>query len=169
MNVVFAARHYELADEVREHITGRLTKLAHILDDVSNPRVVLTSEHAHRNVAEVSCSVRGHNFVATAEAEDMTVAADRAAARIETQLRRFKDRRVGRRRQAKSTAEAAVALPVVTRDDQVSAGTTMTVEQAVEELDASELEYVAFTNAETEQVTVLYRRGDGTVGMIEPS
>jgi putative sigma-54 modulation protein len=44
----------------------------------------------------------------------------------------------------------------------------MTVEEAVQEVDTSNSEFIVFRNAESERVSVVYRRRDGNFGLIEP-
>jgi len=44
----------------------------------------------------------------------------------------------------------------------------MSLEEAIEELNALGDDFVIFTNAETDEVNVLYRRKDGNYGLIEP-
>ena len=44
----------------------------------------------------------------------------------------------------------------------------MSVEEAIESLDATRLGLVVFRNDETERVNVIYRRQAGNLGLIEP-
>jgi putative sigma-54 modulation protein len=44
----------------------------------------------------------------------------------------------------------------------------MSTEEALLQMDSSDLEFLVFQNSETEKVNVVYRRGDGNVGLIEP-
>ena len=57
--------------------------------------------------------------------------------------------------------------PEVIRTQRVSAK-PMSVEEAVEQLAASNDEFLVFTDASSERVAVLYRRKDGNYGLIEP-
>jgi ribosome hibernation promoting factor len=44
----------------------------------------------------------------------------------------------------------------------------MTVEEAVLEVTGSKSEFLVFRNAESNRVSVVYRRKDGNFGLIEP-
>jgi putative sigma-54 modulation protein len=44
----------------------------------------------------------------------------------------------------------------------------MTIEEALFQLELLEDAFLVFSNAETQQVNVVYSRGDGTYGLIEP-
>ncbi len=170
MEIVFTARRFELNQNLKDHITRKLEKLDGMVDRVHEARVTLTGEN-YRQIADIRFKARGQDFVAASESSDMTVAADQVFDRLERQLRRFKDRRVrgrrGSRGQPASTAELA-EMPPLTRYDQVSTQ-PMTVDEALELLDDQEGEYLVFSNTETTRLTVLYRRQDGSYGLIEPT
>jgi putative sigma-54 modulation protein len=44
----------------------------------------------------------------------------------------------------------------------------MTVDDAIDTLDATRTGLVVFRNTETERVNVIYRREDGNLGLVEP-
>lgn len=183
MEIAFTARHFELTSHMKEHVARKLSKLDGMVDRVIEARVILTVEN-YRHIAEVKFSMRGHDFVATGEASEMTAAVDQVADKLERQLRRSKERRVRRRRDGRSQPQpVALAAPVVsvdegatdapempplTRADQ-DATPPMSVEEAVERLDEEGGEYLVFSNTNTQNLTVVYRREDGSYGLIEPS
>ena len=45
----------------------------------------------------------------------------------------------------------------------------MDVDEAILQMDLSSDIFMVFTNARTDQVNVLYRRGDGDYGLIQPA
>ena len=45
----------------------------------------------------------------------------------------------------------------------------LSIEEAVEQLNASRDEFLVFTNASNQLLAVLYRRKDGNYGLIEPT
>lgn len=172
METVFTARHFELTSHLKEHIARKLDKLDSVVERASSARVTLTAEN-YRHIAEIQFTASGQDFVAAGEAGDMQSAADQVLERLERQLRRFKGRRVRRRRDGRGqpapvAAAAPPAIPPLTRHDQVSSR-PLTVDAAMEELDEEGGEYLVFSNTDTKQLTVLYRRQDGSFGLIEPS
>ena len=44
----------------------------------------------------------------------------------------------------------------------------MTVEEAVMEMDLMSQDFLVFKNAETDEISVIYHRRDGNIGLIEP-
>ncbi len=116
-------------------------------------------------------------------AHDAHAALDQAADRIETQLRRYKRRLTDRHVQvahAEAEIEAAYTVfapppeaeepvdnpPVVaeTRVDIPNA----TVSDAVMLLDLRNTNALMFRNSATDRFNMVYRRGDGTIGWVEP-
>ncbi len=111
---------------------------------------------------------------------------DQAAGRIETQLRRYKRRLKDRSAAAAHAAEMASAIdasytvfapppeeeepadnpPVIaeTRVDIPNAS----VSDAVMILDLRNTNALMFRNSGTQQLNMVYRRGDGTIGWVEP-
>jgi ribosomal subunit interface protein len=122
---------------------------------------------------------------AHAEAHDAHQAFDRAADKIEKQLRRYKRRLKDRQAQADFAAqqeeaaytvfaaaepeaeEAPDALPVIaeTRTDIPE----VSVSDAVMMLDLRNTNALFFKNAGTGRHNMVYRRDDGSIGWVEPS
>jgi len=44
----------------------------------------------------------------------------------------------------------------------------ITLEEAADYLMSSQKQFIMFRNADNEKISVLYRRGDGNLGLIEP-
>ena len=111
---------------------------------------------------------------------------DQAAAKIETQLRRYKRRLNDRHEQATHAAraedaayvifeepdveqdEASHEAPLVIAEMRVDVPET-TVSDAVMMLDLRNTNALLFKNAGTGKHNMVYRRGDGSIGWVEPS
>jgi ribosomal subunit interface protein len=119
-------------------------------------------------------------------AHDAHVALDQAAEKIDKQLRRYKRRLNGRYEQIAHAAreeEAAYVIfeepspemdeigseaPVVIAETRVDVPET-TVSDAVMMLDLRNTNALLFKNAGTGRHNMVYRRGDGSIGWVEPS
>jgi ribosomal subunit interface protein len=119
-------------------------------------------------------------------AQDAHLALDQAIAKVEKQLRRYKNRLKDRHEQttyAVRAEEAAYTL-FVEPDDQDEEVTTdaplviaetrvdvpeATVSDAVMMLDVRNTNALLFKNAGTGRHNMVYRRGDGSIGWVEPS
>ena len=119
-------------------------------------------------------------------AQDAHIALDQAGDKIEKQLRRYKHRLTDRHEQASFAAreeEAAytvfvesdaereqetVDAPVVIAETRVDVPEA-TVSDAVMMLDLRNTNALLFKNAGTGRHNMVYRRGDGSIGWVEPS
>lgn len=129
-----------------------------------------------------------HNLVlkATGSAQDAHVALDQAAEKIDKQLRRYKRRLKDRHEQAahaQAVDNAAYTIfeepspeeeeivadaPVVIAETRVDIPEA-TVSDAVMMLDLRNTSALFFKNAGTGRHNMVYRRGDGSIGWVEPS
>ncbi len=116
MRLQITTRHYELPAELKTQAEERLMKLKRFFDQIIDIGLVLSAEK-HLNHAEITLRVGGHDWAAHAEAHDMRSAIDEAAARIEIQLKKHKDRltdRKGRTHLGEAIVEEAEAgRPIV--------------------------------------------------------
>lgn len=129
-----------------------------------------------------------HNLVlkATGAAQDAHIALDQAAEKIDKQLRRYKRRLKDRHEQvahaqaqedaaytifeepAAEAEEVLVDAPVVIAETRVDIPEA-TVSDAVMMLDLRNTAALFFKNAGTGRHNMVYRRGDGSIGWVEPS
>ncbi len=129
----------------------------------------------------------GHGLVlkGAAIAPDAHIALDQAADKIDTQLRRYKRRINDRHEQtahAQKVDEAAYVVfeevpvegdapadaPVIIAETRVDVPQA-TVSDAVMMLDLRNTNALLFKNAGTGKHNMVYRRGDGSIGWVEPS
>ena len=169
MDITFTARHFELAPELRTHITRKLEKLAqHVQNGIREARVILMAEN-YRNIAEVTLLTRRREFVGREESADMYTSADVVIEKLEQQLRRFKEKRISRgRRDGRGAAAGELRLPTISLREVAEEPEVLTVDEALDLLDQEGGEVLVFENKDNGKRTVLYRRQDGTYGMIEP-
>ncbi len=99
MHISTTARHCELDPGVRLFAEQRLGKLGRFARDIREAHLVLTTEK-YRHTAEITLKLRHLDMVSRRESTDARAAIDRAAERLEQQLRRLKDKRVNRKRGA---------------------------------------------------------------------
>lgn len=119
-------------------------------------------------------------------AHDAHIALDQAAEKIDKQLRRYKRRLNDRHEQsahaqreedaayvifeepAQDEAEVTAEAPVVIAETRVDVPEA-TVSDAVMMLDLRNTNALLFKNAGTGKHNMVYRRGDGSIGWVEPS
>jgi putative sigma-54 modulation protein len=131
----------------------------------------------NRQKAEIVLTVGERTMTANVADKDLYLALSRVVAKIEKQALRLKEKRVDRRQTAKKTsvvapepdgeitAEPAPKQIVVAQNYVVK---PMTPEEAALLLNSDSNQFIVFRDAETEDLSVLYKRSDGDYGLIQP-
>jgi putative sigma-54 modulation protein len=178
------ARNLHLNDSLKEYVVSRSEKLERYLQEIDEIRVELSHiktarNAADRNVAQIT--VRGKGFILRTEerADESHVAFDAALDKMQRQVDRYKGKRARGRGDGKSAGEVLAAeelpvdetgelLPLVARRKKFVL-LPMNEDEAVEQMRLLEHDnFFVFYNADTSKINVLYRRRNGTYGLIEP-
>ncbi len=188
-------RHMDGSQAVREYTAEKLDKIRKYFKGPITAHAVFSVERGFHHCCDISLSLPSGLVVSAKETtEDMYSSIDLATARIERQVRRWKDKirdhkphggpaatvreRVIPAEEIEprpSSGEPSAAAPPaepppspgyrIIKDERVTAR-SMTVEDAVMQLNLLGDEILVFTDADTEAMTVLYRRRDGNYGLI---
>ncbi len=194
LDVVVSAKHAEIDPALRALTLEKISKVGKFANDVR--RVDVEFEHHATRRAEDSHSceilvhVRQHLVKGIAAASEFAVAFDRALDKVEQQMRRLHERRVGRRngtkgRAARSSGSVAADVDVAAsgngsvpeRGEEESERVLVKTKQfSVKPMDAEEAalqmellghDFFLFTSADSGRAAVIYRRRDGHLGLIE--
>lgn len=184
MQLAITGRHMDVTDALKEHIEGRLGKLKGHFERIIDARVILAVEK-HRHIAEITLHANGIRIHGRESSDDMYGSVDAVVEKLDKQVRKFRTRinRFQPRKEkdliefehqvisyepAMSETEGAQdegAHKVIKRDKLTVI--PMTIEEALMRLELVEDHVLVFSHSETQQITVLYKRGDSTIGLIE--
>jgi putative sigma-54 modulation protein len=168
----------DVHDSVRRLGDRKVRKLARVLRGITDVRVILTADK-RRVSAEVNVHSPHLDLAATEESADAAV----ALSTVMDKLTRQAERHVGKQRVRKGggrrTTSVRTAPPPVVSAPREERGPRvirnrrfavkpMTIEEAALEVGASADGVLVFRDATTERVSVLYKRKDGNLGLIEP-
>jgi putative sigma-54 modulation protein len=177
MNVEITGRHVLITPAIRTYILKRLRKFVKILGDDISFHVILDVVK-ERQTAEILLKSKLLDLTGKGETDDMYNSIVRAIDKLERQALKHKSKIIeGKRQRAKAKSVAtklgvgeSTARTLAQRTDGIreeeAQRKPMEVEEAVIELNRSEYPFVVFRNAESGAVNVLYRRRDGTIGLI---
>lgn len=119
MQVRFTARHGHLNEATQESIREKAGKLTRFFDRLTSIDVAVDLEHTEKVDVEIRVSVEGHeDFVATSSAPQLMAAVDGTVHKLESQLKKYKERLHERR----TPGGKHVELPV--EEDDVDTGPT---------------------------------------------
>ncbi len=177
MNVEITGRHVVITPAIRAYVLKRLRKFTRLLGDDISFHVILGVEK-DRHTAEVLLKSKLLDLTGTGETGDMYSSITRAVAKLERQALKHKSKIIETKRhlaKAKSVAEkSGVGLSASATlrsrrngiEEEEARKKPMAVEEAVLELGQSDYPFVVFRNADSGAVDVLYRRRDGSLGLI---
>ena len=176
MRIDFTGRQMEVTSGLRQYTEERLQAFTRLLQDRWHVHVILTAEK-HRRIAEITLKVRDHVLVGIEETGDARSSIAGALDKLKRQAVRLVDRRRSRKRRPRPAAAVLLNILRSGRTDHEDRQVLeteripikpLTIGEAVGALDSMRQGVVVFRNSETERVNVLYRRGDGHLGLIEP-
>jgi putative sigma-54 modulation protein len=91
MNISTTARHYDLAPALKDYAESKVQNLKRYFDHIVNANLIFSLEK-YRHKVEITLHVNGRDFVSIDESDDMYAAVDRSVDKLESQLRRHKDK-----------------------------------------------------------------------------
>jgi len=173
--ITVTGRHVEITEPLRDHLNEKLGHACRYLDKISSTHVTIAVEKA-RHLVEIVIHAHGATLHAKEETHDMYSSIDQAVEKIETQAKRLKEKI----KDHKHAAEAAGAAEVAEAEDEGGpprsqvfiaesfAPKPLSVAEAVEALQSRPDLFLVFHNAKNGVVNVLYKRGDGNFGLVQP-
>jgi len=178
MTIVFTGRKADLTADLKSVAEKRLSKLERILHESPDVHVILTREK-HRHRIEILVRGRIGKLTARGHGAVMRDALAEGIDRILAQGRKHHEKwaRGRKRRATRRPAESAPETGVTTGPE--SDGPTvvpmgrvpvkpMSVEEALLLMQDSPHPFFVFRDADSQQVSVIFRRRDGHFGLIEP-
>lgn len=177
MEIEFTGRHIEITPAVESMVRKELGKLERVLNSAPIRAHVIVSAEKHRKRTEIVVHWRDIVFTAVGENTDVTQSVSTAAAKVEKQALKVKEKFHAKKRGRQpasaiapvpgGTIEAAPGAPRIVAQRRYRVK-PMTAEEAAIMLSDSDDQFIVFRDAETNRVGVLYNRTDGNFGLIEP-
>jgi ribosomal subunit interface protein len=188
MDIRVSGHQVDTGTALQEHVSDRLTDIVgkYFTRATSGNVTFGKAPNAAFTCDIVLHVTNGLVLKSHGQAQEAHFAADQAAEKIETQLRRYKRRLKDRHEQASFAAaeenaaytvfeaappneeEVAADAPLVIAETRVDIPVA-SVSDAVMMLDLRHTNALLFKNAGTGKHNMVYRRGDGSIGWVEPS
>jgi len=171
------------------NFTGKNVEVTEALKDVTNRKLkrldkyfqkdvvgnVIFSVERNWKILEITINLPGTILRVEESSDDMYTSIDKAVDVLERQIRKYKTR-LQKRNQTGGTIRFENVIPLKEdEDDKPKIVKTkrfgmkpMSVEEAVLQMELLRHNFFVFMNADTEEVSVVYKRKDGNYGLIEP-
>ena len=173
MNVLVRGRNIEITDVLREYVEKRVGKLGKFLEGANEATVVLKVEGDSQKV-EVTIPFNGMILRGEEATGDMYASIDLIGEKLEKQIEKYKGK-LYRRRSISDSKNYVEQQTLLEEKDEPQIVKTkrfaykpMSVDEAVMQMNLLGHSFFVFSNAEDDQINVVYKRNDGKYGLIEP-
>jgi putative sigma-54 modulation protein len=190
MQLSVTFRHMDSTDALRDYAKEKVERIRKYFPDPIKAHVVLVCDRGYNHTADVMITLHNGLVIKGVETtEDMYSSIDLVMAKIERQVRRYKEKirshkgNEGLHGQREITHSVLAAPPEETGAPANGHGAQgaeaeiikkskffakpLTPNEAVMQMNLLNNDFLVFTNAASHEVNVVYRRGDGTYGLIE--
>jgi len=184
MKFIISGKNVDVTPGLKETVEKKLGKLERYFTPETEIIVTLSVEKERQKV-EVTIPVKGNIIRSEQISDDMYVSIDLVEEVIERQLRKYKNKLIAKHKGYNSAASNGNNFRkeffdsaddgTTISDDAVRIVRTkrfgvkpMFPEDACIQMDLLGHSFYVFSNAETDEVNVVYRRKDGSFGLIEP-
>ncbi|MBI2863011.1 MAG: ribosome-associated translation inhibitor RaiA [Chloroflexi bacterium] len=188
MELVIKGKNTEIPDAAREYVERKIGKLDHYLEQLTQAEVEVAEEktksQGDRFVVQLTAVANGTILRAEERDADIRTAVDAVAHTMIQQIKRFKGKalRSGKRGPTIRAGGPGAPRQEAAREEEdeveAEAGVLVRVkrfpikpmypDEAVEQMELLGHDFFLFLDASTNQYGVVYRRGDGQYGMIQP-
>lgn len=187
MELTIRGADITVSPELREFAEGRAAKLDKFVEHVVDAKLELKRDHRRNNasyvVAQLTIQTGRELLRAEEQDQDARKAINLVIDKMEKQARRVSERRTSRKRTGTPMSEITqpVAPPdeVEISDDGVEelgavvrtkrfAVKPMDVDEAIEQMELLGHDFFLFHNSDESTMNVLYRRKDGSYGLLAP-
>lgn len=175
MRIKITGRNIELTEGLKAAVEDKLNKLEKYFTPDTDVYVTLSVEK-ERQKAEVTIPAKGNYIRSEQVSNDMYVSIDLVEEIIERQIRRYKKKLIDKKQSALAFSQAFIEDEEDTSyEDDIQIVKTkkfamkpVNPEEACLQMEMLGHTFFVFLNSETEQVNVVYKRKNGTYGLIEP-
>lgn len=181
MELTIKGKNVDLTDRLHEYVEKKVGKLDRYLPNITEARIELSQEGTRAAQDRLVCqiTVRSNGTILRAEdrSEDMFTSIDTALDKMYRQIARYKGKQQNRWKGTGTTLPEP--LPIEIEDEIEDQDprivrfkrflmTPMHPEEAVEQMELLGHNFFVFFNGDAGEINVLYRRKDGTYGVIQP-
>lgn len=176
MKITITSRKVNLRDNFKERVEKKLSKFSRIFDEDTQANVTVTLEK-NRQTVEVTIRHNGIVYRAEQTAEEMNDALDAVVDVLGRQIRKNKCR-LEKKVRSSAIDEFLAQEQMVPQEEEESEYRIvrskrfpvkpLDVEEAILQMNMVGHQFYMYRNAESGEINVVYRRKDGTYGLLEP-
>lgn len=171
MNIDIRGKNVQITPALKDHVEKKIGKLGRFFDTDQEAQVTLTVQKESHKI-EVTMPINGYILRSEEETGDMYASIDLVIDKLERQIHKYKTR-ISKKVRETGIKEISPQTEVIEEEPQLVrtkkfALKPMPVEEAILQMNLIGHSFFVFSNAETEEINVVYKRKDGNYGLIEP-
>jgi putative sigma-54 modulation protein len=190
MQLSVTFRHMDSTEALQTYAKEKVERIRKYFPDPIKAHVVFICDRGYNHTADVMITLHNGLVIKGIETtEDMYSSVDLVMAKIERQVRRYKEKIRSHKGSEGLHGQREITVSVLSVPDAEGAGSTdghgvqaqepeiikkskffakpLLPQEAVMQMNLLNNDFLVFTNATSHEVNVVYRRGDGTYGLIE--
>jgi putative sigma-54 modulation protein len=174
MRIKITGRNIELTEGLKAAVEDRLKKLEKYFTPDTDVYVTLSVEKERQKV-EVTIPMKGNYIRSEQVSTDMYVSIDLVEEVIERQLKKYRTKLVTKQQNVASVFKQEFIEDEAEDEEEIKIVRSkkfslkpMYPEDACVQMELLGHDFYVFVSAETEEVSVVYKRKDGAYGLIEP-
>lgn len=174
MKFIISGKNFDVTEALKERVNKKLGKLEKFFNSGTEAHVTM-SVQKNRHILEVTIPANGITLRAEVTGDDMYGCIDKAEDILERQIRKNKTRLEKRLHTGAFKPEYFNADVHVEEETDFQVVRTkrfavkpMPIDEAILQMNLLGHEFFMFSNAQTNQVNVVYKRKNGGYGLIEP-
>ncbi|WP_296645602.1 ribosome hibernation-promoting factor, HPF/YfiA family [Romboutsia sp. 13368] len=180
MNIIMSGKQMDLTDGIKHAIEEKLGRLDFYLHPETDVKVTVSAKKARQKVEVTIFPINGPIIRAEDIEENLYAAIDIVYDKLNIQLRKYKKRLQDRHKLNESIRFDAIEdieetdqsssednLDIVIERTKKFGVKPMSPEEAVLQMDLLEHDFYMFRNAESDGISIVYRRKNGGYGLIE--
>ena len=173
MKFVYASKDMEISESLKARVEKKLGKLSRYFHEEPEATIRFKVQKGARNIVEITVNAAGIILRAEECSNDMYLSIDHAVDKLESQIRRHRTKLEKRIRE---TELEPVIMEAPAYEEQnydivrvkKFSIKPMGVEDAITQMELLGHDFFLFMNEEDETMNVLYRRNDGSYGLLKP-
>ena len=174
MKFIISGKNITVSQGLKTAVEDKLGKLERYFTPDTEVVVTLSVEKERQKI-EVTIPMKGNIIRSEQVSNDMYVSIDLVEEVIERQLRKYKNKLVAKNQEGNNFSKTLFETEESIEDGEVKIVRTkrfgikpMYPEDACVQMELLGHNFFVFFNAENEEVNVVYKRKDGSYGLIEP-
>lgn len=175
MNVTVSGKNLEITDALRDNVMAKLEKFGKFFKEDTEAQATL-SVQKNRQIIEITIPINGSILRVEEATDDMYTSMDKALDKLNRQIQKHKTK-LEKRYKGHDTIRFEYIPDIPDRDVQQPsvvrtkrfAVKPMDTEEAILQMELLGHSFFVYTNADTDDVNVVYKRKDGNYGLIEPT